>query len=84
MQKMLPHLGPGDGVEIDIRALFVRYSMDIAMDFLVGTDLDSLNHPDGEFAKTWNEVQAIQAVIIRTVCSFSEILQYIIETRLLT
>jgi cytochrome P450 len=65
-QKLMVHLGPGDGSTVDIRSLFVRFSMDIAMEFLLGTDLDSLNNPDGEFAKAWDEVQQVQALIIRT------------------
>jgi hypothetical protein len=84
MQKMLLHLGPGDGAEVDIRSLFVRYSMDIAMDFLIGTDLDSLNHPDGEFAQTWGAVQATQALILRSVSSSSKILRYFLWTLPLT
>ncbi len=66
IQKLMPHLGSGDGSEVNIRSLFLRYSMDIGVDFLLGTDIDSLNHPDGEVVKAWETVQETQALMVRT------------------
>ncbi|KAI9859477.1 MAG: hypothetical protein M1813_006619 [Trichoglossum hirsutum] len=65
VQNLVSHLGPGDGSEIDIQSLFAKYSMDVAIGFLLDTEDHNLNHPGGEFAQMWDEIQHMQAMILR-------------------
>ncbi|CAK7219973.1 hypothetical protein SCUCBS95973_003998 [Sporothrix curviconia] len=55
-----------NGRVIDICDLFFRYTLDVATDFLLGKDTQSLTIPRQEFAEAFNEVQRIQSLISRT------------------
>ncbi|POR31627.1 Cytochrome P450 52A1 [Tolypocladium paradoxum] len=55
-----------DGRVVDISDLFYRYTLDVATDFLLGTDVKSLSTPRQEFAEAFNEAQRIQNLITRT------------------
>lgn len=64
VQKLIGLLG-GKGQEVDVDALFYRYTLDIAMDFLLGHSVDSLGNPHNEFAEAFGEVQRVQSHIAR-------------------
>ncbi|CAK7205653.1 hypothetical protein SEUCBS139899_008432 [Sporothrix eucalyptigena] len=55
-----------NGRVIDISDLFFRYTLDVATDFLLGKDTQSLTIPRQEFAEAFNEVQRVQSLISRT------------------
>ncbi|CAK7240936.1 MAG: hypothetical protein STHCBS139747_002393 [Sporothrix thermara] len=55
-----------NGRIINICDLFFRYTLDVATDFLLGKDTQSLTIPRQEFAEAFNEVQRIQSLISRT------------------
>ncbi|ORY66209.1 cytochrome P450 [Pseudomassariella vexata] len=52
----------GNGKVIEISDLFFRYTLDVATDFLLGKDVQSLTTPLQEFAHAFNEVQRIQNI----------------------
>ncbi|GFP52759.1 cytochrome P450 52A12 [Trichoderma asperellum] len=58
-------LGCADGRRMDIRDLFFRYTLDVATDFLLGSDVKSLTTPKQEFAEAFNEVQRVQNILAR-------------------
>ena len=62
--RLLSKIG-GNGEEIDIAALFYRFTLDSATDFLLGHSVDSLEQPGGDFASAFKEVQKIQNLIAR-------------------
>ncbi|KAL1902772.1 hypothetical protein Sste5346_000682 [Sporothrix stenoceras] len=55
-----------NGRVLDMADLFFRYTLDVATDFLLGKDTQSLTIPRQEFAEAFNEVQRIQSLISRT------------------
>ncbi|KAI9781900.1 MAG: hypothetical protein M1816_002164 [Peltula sp. TS41687] len=57
--KLLDRMG-GQGQSVDVKALFFRYTLDAATDFLLGKSVDSLENPQVEFAESFPEVQRIQ------------------------
>lgn len=57
--------GVGRGKEVDASDLFFRYTLDAATDFLLGKSVQSLEVPEQEFAKAFNEVQRVQSIIAR-------------------
>ncbi|KND90434.1 Cytochrome P450 52A1 [Tolypocladium ophioglossoides CBS 100239] len=59
-------MAQSSGRVIDISDLFYRYELDVATDFLLGTDVKSLSTPKQEFAEAFNEVQRIQNLLTRT------------------
>ena len=65
VQKVISQLG-GHGEEVDIAALFYRFTLDSATDYLLGHSIGSLDSPQAEFAEAFNEVQRIQNFIART------------------
>ncbi|KAL9113550.1 MAG: hypothetical protein Q9227_002288 [Pyrenula ochraceoflavens] len=65
LQKLLPMCGPGDGRVIDISALFYRYTLDAATDFILGRAMGSLDEENNEFATVFAEVQRVQSIITR-------------------
>ena len=65
VQKVIRQLG-GHGEEVDIAALFYRYTLDSATDYLLGHSVGSLDSPQVQFAEAFNEVQRIQNLIART------------------
>ena len=63
--RMMDHIG-GHGEEVDVAALFLRFTLDTSTDFLLGKSVDSLDNPQAEFASAFAEVQTTQAMITRT------------------
>ncbi len=62
--KLLSKIG-GRGEEVDIAALFYRFTLDTATDFLLGQSVESLDHPEAPFPIAFNEVQRVQNIIAR-------------------
>ncbi|KAI1106644.1 cytochrome P450 52A11 [Jackrogersella minutella] len=56
----------GNGKPLDISELLFRYTLDVATDFLLGMDTQSLTTPRQPFADAFNEVQRIQGIISRS------------------
>ena len=50
---------------MDIAALFYRFTLDSATDYLLGQSVDSLHNPQVEFASAFDEVQRVQDLIVR-------------------
>ncbi|KAL8727770.1 MAG: hypothetical protein Q9166_005825 [cf. Caloplaca sp. 2 TL-2023] len=50
----------GHGQEVDISELFYGYTLDAAIDFLLGRSVGSLGNVDSQFAHAFGEVQRIQ------------------------
>ncbi|GJN72923.1 cytochrome P450 52A11 [Purpureocillium lilacinum] len=65
-ENQVVDMSQNDGRVLDISNLFYRYTLDVATDFLLGTDVKSLSTPKQEFAEAFNEVQRIQNIITRT------------------
>ena len=57
---------PSQGGEIDISALFYRFTLDAATDYLLGESVQSLANPQVQFAEAFEEVQRVQSVLSRT------------------
>ncbi|KAI0843046.1 cytochrome P450 52A11 [Hypoxylon sp. FL0890] len=55
----------GNGKPFDISELLFRYTLDVATDFLLGMDVQSLTTPRQPFADAFNEVQRMQNIIAR-------------------
>ncbi|KAH8675562.1 putative cytochrome 52A4 [Xylariales sp. PMI_506] len=58
-------LDAGNGKVIEISDLLFRYTLDVATDFLLGKDVQSLTNPREEFADAFNEVQRVQNIRAR-------------------
>lgn len=56
----------GHGEEIDIAALFYRFTLDSATDYLLTKSVGSLDNPQAEFASAFAEVQRVQNLITRS------------------
>lgn len=62
----VPHDKDSRGVNvIDVNDLFLRFTLDVATEFLLGTSVDSLESPRQDFAKAFAEVQRIQNFLTR-------------------
>ncbi|KAH8814950.1 cytochrome P450 [Xylogone sp. PMI_703] len=61
----LDRSGVSQGGEVDISDFFFRYTLDAATDFLLGSSVDSLSHPQQDFAEAFSEVQRVQNLIVR-------------------
>lgn len=73
VQRLIGFLG-GQGQEVDIDALFYRFTLDTATDILLGHTTDSLANPRSEFAEAFGEVQRVQVCqILVILLSFSVI-----------
>ena len=59
VQQLIGMLG-GQGQEVGVDALFYRFTLDTAMDILLGHSVDSLENPQNEFAEAFGEVQRVQ------------------------
>lgn len=64
LQVLITKFG-SSGQTIDICDLFFRYTLDAAMDFLLGSSVDSLSNPQVRFASAFGEVQHIQSLMSR-------------------
>ena len=62
--RLMTKIG-GDGEEVDVAALFYRFTLDSATNYLLGQSVDSLDNPQVEFASAFVEVQRVQDLIIR-------------------
>lgn len=63
MQVLLKQI-PNDET-IDMGPLFLRYTMDVATDFLFGRSTNSLENPKERFAEAFSEVQRMQNIFVR-------------------
>ena len=64
--QRLMHLIPGEGGEVDISALFYRFTLDSATDYLLGKSVDSLDNPNAEFVRAFADVQRAQNEVSRS------------------
>lgn len=55
----------GNGGKVDLNDLFLRYTLDVGTEFLLGKSVDSLRNPADGFAKAFEHVQKIQNIITR-------------------
>ncbi|KAK6216262.1 hypothetical protein LQW54_003651 [Pestalotiopsis sp. IQ-011] len=55
----------GNGKPVEMSDLFFRYTLDVATDFLLGLDVQSLTTPRQAFADAFNEVQRVQNIRAR-------------------
>ncbi|KAK7743683.1 hypothetical protein SLS62_010515 [Diatrype stigma] len=55
----------GNGRPVEISDLFFRYTLDVATDFLLGKDVQSLTTLRQPFADAFNEVQRVQNILSR-------------------
>lgn len=65
IERLMNKIG-GHGEEVDVAALFYRFTLDLTTDFLLGKSVDSLDNPQTEFASAFAEVQKVQNLITRT------------------
>lgn len=63
--RLLSKIG-GWGEQVDISALFYRFTLDSATDYLLGKSVDSLDQPEAEFASAFAEVQRVQNLTTRS------------------
>ncbi|KAH6667491.1 cytochrome P450, partial [Halenospora varia] len=56
----------GDGGRFDVNEFFLRYTLDAAMEFLLGESVDAQRDPAVEFSRAFAEVQRVQNLITRT------------------
>ncbi|KAL7930885.1 cytochrome P450 [Trichoderma chlorosporum] len=64
-EDQIVDLAHSDGLRVDMKDLFFRYTLDASADFLLGVDFKSLTTPDHTLMHTFNEVQRIQNVMVR-------------------
>lgn len=64
-ERLMTKIG-GHGEKVDIAALFYRFTLDSATDYLLGKSVDSLDNPQVEFASAFAEVQKVQNKIARS------------------
>ncbi|OTB08280.1 hypothetical protein M426DRAFT_8087 [Hypoxylon sp. CI-4A] len=57
---------PPSGKTVNIMDLFYRMTLDVTTDFLLGASVDSLNNPQNEFARAFNDIQRLQMLITST------------------
>ncbi|KAF2671178.1 cytochrome P450 alkane hydroxylase-like protein [Microthyrium microscopicum] len=62
---LVPLLGAGSGKTVDVLDLFFRFTLDASTDFLLGRSVESLSHPQTQFAEAFNDVQHTQSMIVR-------------------
>ncbi|PTB64110.1 cytochrome P450 [Trichoderma citrinoviride] len=58
-------LSGADGRRLDISELFYRYTLDVATDFLLGSDVKSLSTPKHDIADAFAEAQRLQNIMVR-------------------
>lgn len=67
VQKLIAHLGPGDGQMIRMDKLLSRFTLDAATHFLLGQSTNSIDEETHHFALVFDEVQRMQGLIARAV-----------------
>lgn len=65
VQKLISHLGPGDGRMIRMDKLLSRFALDAATHFLFGQSTNSIDVESHEFAAAFDEVQRVQSILAR-------------------
>ncbi|KAL2374834.1 cytochrome P450 alkane hydroxylase [Blastomyces gilchristii SLH14081] len=70
IQKLIPYLEgnnnkPGKGKVVDVAALFFRFTLDAATDYLLGQSVDSLDDPKTVFAESFQYVLHRQSTLFR-------------------
>ncbi|PGH06917.1 hypothetical protein AJ79_06390 [Helicocarpus griseus UAMH5409] len=70
IHKLIPYLEgnnnkPGKGNVVDVGALFFRYTLDAATDYLLGQSVDSLDDPKVVFAESFQYVLHRQSELFR-------------------
>ncbi|OJD18980.1 hypothetical protein AJ78_01008 [Emergomyces pasteurianus Ep9510] len=70
IQKLITYLEgnnnkPGKGNVVDVGALFFRYTLDAATDYLLGQSVDSLDDPKTVFAESFQHVLHRQSTLFR-------------------
>ncbi|KAL7807645.1 cytochrome P450 [Trichoderma gracile] len=58
-------LSRANGRRLDMSELFYRYTLDVATDFLLGSDVKSLSTPKHDFAEAFGEAQRLQNIMVR-------------------
>jgi cytochrome P450 len=54
----------GRPMEVDVKDLFFRFTLDVATDFLFGQPINSLDNPREQFALAFAEIQRVQRTIV--------------------
>jgi cytochrome P450 len=67
VQKLISHLGPGDGQMHRVDKLLSRFTLDAATHFLLGQSTNSIDDETHQFALVFDEVQRMQGLIARAV-----------------
>ena len=65
VERLMTKIG-GHGEQVDIGALFYRFTLDSATDYLLGQSVDSLKDPQVEFATAFADVQKVQDLLTRS------------------
>jgi cytochrome P450 len=64
VQKVIG-LIPTDGDTVDLASIFMRYTMDVATDLLLGKSTNSLENPDSVFIQAFAHIQKMQNILVR-------------------
>ena len=70
--KLISQFG-GRGQEVDVAALFFRFTLDSITDYLLGKSVDSLDDPQAEFASAFAEVQRGEYLFSAILISYIEL-----------
>ena len=65
VERLMAKIGR-HGEQVDIGALFYRFTLDSATDYLLGKSVDSLENPAVEFATAFADVQKVQDLLTRS------------------
>lgn len=65
--KLISLLG-GKGQEVEVSELFYRFTLDTAMEYLLGHTVHSLDEPDNEYAAAFAEIQRVQVCFDVSFC----------------
>ncbi|KAI1318071.1 cytochrome P450 [Xylariaceae sp. FL0255] len=72
--KMLHHIPPS-GQTIDIMDLFFRMTLDVTTDFLLGESANTLDNPNSEFTRAFNDILTYQLkrLVLRIIAPFNRL-----------
>ena len=65
VERLTAKIG-GQGEQVDISALFYRFTLDSATDYLLGRSVSSLDNPQVDFATAFADVQKVQDLLTRS------------------
>ena len=65
VQRLISHLGPGDGRMVRLDKLLSRFSLDASTHFLFGRSVRSLDTEVNVFGDAFDEVQRVQSTNVR-------------------